>query len=350
MRRAPRRVWVLASPGAEMLGVTGPWAVLGHANDALGRQAYAPELVTVAGGGLRTGHGLDLAGARSLRSATRLGLPDDVIVAGCPRAVLGLTPEPGFVAWLRRHHARIPRLISICGGAFTLGEAGLLDGRRATTHWRLLGDLRRRFPSARVVDDEIYARDGRVWTSAGITAGIDLMLALVEEDHGHAVAMSVAKVLVLFLRRSGRQAQFSEALKRQESEPPRLRDLSAIVLEHLGEDLPVARLAQRLGMSARTLTRWCHDELHESPAALVRRSRIEEARRLLAETDLPLKAVSARTGLGDASTLWRVFTRHLGISPAEYRDRFGARDLLYAAGLARSERGDDDDGKSVRAL
>ena len=235
MKERPRRVWFLASPGAEMLGVTGPWAVLGHANDALGRQAYAPQLVTVAGGSLRTGHGLELAGARSLRSATRLGLPDDVVVAGCPRALDGPAPEPGFVAWLRRHHARIPRLISICGGAFVLGEAGLLDGRRATTHWRLCSaSCGGGFPETRVIDDEIYARDGRVWTSAGITAGIDLMLALVEEDHGHALAMqSVAKILVLFLRRSGRQAQFSEALKRQESEPPRLRDLSAIVAEHL---------------------------------------------------------------------------------------------------------------------
>ena len=223
-----------------------------------------------------------------------------------------------------RHHAGIRTIVSICTGAYVLGEAGLLDGRRATTHWLRLGDLRARFPAAKIVDEGIFVRDGRVWTSAGITAGIDLTLALVEEDHGHGVAMAVAKRLVLFLRRSGNQAQFSAALQRQEKEPPQLRDISTFVLEHVDEDLPVARLAKGVGMSPRTLTRWCREHLDESPAELVRHLRVDEARRLLEETSLPLKDITARTGFGDASTMWRAFTQRLGITPAAYRQRFTA--------------------------
>ena len=167
-------------------------------------------------------------------------------------------------------------------------------------------------------------RDGGVWTSGGLTAGIDLTLALVEEDHGHSVAMAVAKRLVLFLRRSGNQAQFSSALERQEKEPPRLRDIATFVLEHVDEALPVNRLAAGIGMSPRTLSRWCRTHFDESPAELVRRLRIDEARRLLEETPLPLKDITARTGLGDASTMWRAFTQRLGVTPAAYRQRFAS--------------------------
>jgi transcriptional regulator GlxA family with amidase domain len=185
-----------------------------------------------------------------------------------------------------------------------------------------LSDLRARFPAARVVDEGIYTEDRGVWTSAGITAGIDLTLALVEADHGHQVAMNVAKRMVLFLRRSGNQAQFSAALRRQEKEPAKLRDISAFVLEQVDQPLSVQRIALAVGMSPRTLSRWCREHLDESPAELVRRLRIEEARRLLEETSLPLKDITARTGLGDASTMWRVFTQRLGVTPAEYRQRF----------------------------
>jgi transcriptional regulator GlxA family with amidase domain len=198
----------------------------------------------------------------------------------------------------------------------------VLDGRRATTHWLHLDGLRSRFPAIRVVDEGIFVRDGRVWTSAGLTAGIDLTLALVEEDHGHAMAMAVAKRMVLFLRRSGNQAQFSAALQRQAQEPSRLRDVSTFVLEHVDEALSVDRLAAGIGMSRRTLSRWCREHFGESPAELVRRLRIDEARRLLEETPLALKEITARTGLGDASTMWRVFTQRLGVTPAEYRQRF----------------------------
>jgi len=324
MPRRPKRVWFLILPRTGLLDIAGPWEVLGHANEVLGRIAYQLEAVGPSAPAAATRHGLVVSGLRPL-PARASRLPDIAIVAGAsPLDPLPADQAP-IVPWLRRHKDRIPTLISICTGAFVLAAAGVLDGRRATTHWLYLEELRARFPAARVVDEGIYVEDRGVWTSAGITAGIDLTLALVEHDHGHQVAMKVAKRLVLFLRRSGNQAQFSSALRRQEKEPPRLRDISTFVIEHLDQPLPVERIAAGVGMSPRTLTRWCRGHLDESPAELVRRVRVDEARRLLEETALPLKDITARTGLGDASTLWRAFTQRLGVTPAEYRQRFAAR-------------------------
>jgi transcriptional regulator GlxA family with amidase domain len=317
-----RHIWFVMCPGAELLDLAGPWAVLSYTNEAVGRQVYMSHLIGALNGNIRTRHGLELTGAQSLRRAAALGTPDTFVIAGGAPTENLPTSEAAIVRWLRCNHRDIGRLVSICTGAFVLGEAGLLDGRRATTHWYYIDAFRRRFPKVQIVDEQIFVRDGRIWTSAGITAGIDLILALVEEDHGHAVAMSVAKALVLFLRRSGRQAQFSETLKRQEREPTRLRDLSAFILEHINESLSVDLLARKVGMSPRTLSRWCARDFGESPAALVRRLRLEEARRLLEQTSLPLKDVASRTRIGDESTLWRVFIRHLGVTPADYRTRF----------------------------
>ena len=315
------RVWFLIPPRTGILNVAGPWEVFGHSNDVLGRTAYELEAYATAAPEARTRFGLVLGGLRPLPRGFRR-LPDLAVVAGASP----LDPIPDdhapLVPWLRARRGRIPTLVSICTGAFVLGAAGILDGRSATTHWMHLEALRARYPAVRVVDEGIYVKDGPVWTSAGVTAGIDLALALVEEHHGHAVAMQVAKRMVLFLRRSGHQAQFSHALRRQEQEPPRLRDISGYVVEHLDEPLPVERVAEGVGMSPRSLSRWCREHLDEAPAALVRRLRLEEARRLLEETALPLKDITARTGLGDASTFWRAFTRDLGITPNEYRQRF----------------------------
>ncbi|HVX96753.1 MAG TPA: GlxA family transcriptional regulator [Polyangia bacterium] len=321
MRRRAKKIWFLVLPRTGLLNVAGPWDVLGHTNDVLGRVAYELAAFGPSAPTARMRHGLVMGGLRPLPRRPAQ-MPDVAVVSGAP--VDSPDEQAPLVDWLRRHKARIPTIVSICTGAFVLGAAGVLDGRRATTHWIRLRDLRERFPAARVVDEGIYVKDRGVWTSAGLTAGIDLTLALVEEDHGHEVAMAVAKRMVLFLRRSGNQAQFSAALRRQEKEPPRLRDVSSFVIEHLGEPLPVERVAAGVGMSPRTFSRWCRQHLDESPAELVRRLRVDEARRLLEETDLPLKDVTARTGLGDASTMWRAFTQHLGVTPAAYRQRFAA--------------------------
>lgn len=322
MTQSPKRVWFLVAPCTGLLNVAGPGEVLGITNDVLGRNAYELELVGPSAPVAQTRHGFIIGGLRPLpKRPTRL--PDIVIVTGAPMNSLPGVDEH-IVPWLKRYHARIPTIVSICTGAFVLGKAGILDGRRATTHWLYLDELRARFPAAAVIDEGIFVHDRGVWTSAGATAGIDLTLALVEEEHGHHVAMAVARRLVLFLRRSGNQAQFSSALQRQEKEPPRLRNVSTFVLEHIDEPLPVERVARGVGMSRRTLNRWCRQHLGESPAALVRRLRLEEARRLLEETTLPLKDITTRTGLGDQSTMWRVFTASLGVTPAAYRSRFAA--------------------------
>lgn len=316
-----RRVWLLALPQTGLLSIADPWEVLGHTNDVLGRTAYELALYGPRGPLLQTGHGLVLSGLRPLPAAPRR-LPDIAIVAGAPRAAPHAETQTELARWIRKHRRRIPTLVSICTGAFVLAEAGVLDGRRATTHWLWLTSLRETYPKVKVVDDGIFVHERGVWTSAGVTAGVDLMLALVQAQHGHTVAMAVAKRMVLFLRRSGKQAQFSCALERQAREPARLSDLDGFVLDHLEQELPVSRLASGLGMSVRTLTRWCRTHLRESPAEVVRRLRVEAAQRLLEDSSLPLKEIAARTGLGDASTLWRAFSRQLGVTPAAYRERF----------------------------
>ncbi|HET9956510.1 MAG TPA: helix-turn-helix domain-containing protein [Polyangiaceae bacterium] len=324
MTMRSRQVWFVVFPGSEMLDISGPWAVLSHANDFLRSPAYELHLISPKGGVVSTGHGVQLAGARSLVSMTRRGTPDLVVISGGSPLEPMPAPELAMARWLTRHQSAIPRLVSICTGAFVLAEAGLLKGKRATTHHLWANELGRRYPDVLVSAREIFQRHGRVWTSAGITAGIDLALALVEQDHGHAIASAVAKKLVLFLRRSGNQTQFSRALEYQEKEPTELRGLVAFVLEHLSETLSVPRLARKFGMSARSLTRQCHSKLGASPAALVRGLRIDRAKRLLEETNLPLKSIAADTGLGDASTIWRYFSQQLGVTPAEYRARFAS--------------------------
>jgi transcriptional regulator GlxA family with amidase domain len=319
MRPTVRRAWFLVVPRAGLLNISGPWDVLGHANEVLGRTAYRLELVGPDTPSLQTRHGLVVGGLRPLPTAG--AFPDIAFVPGGSAVDPPADRGAGVVAWLRRFHERIPTLVAVCTGAFVLGEAGLLDGRRATTHPGYVDHLRARFPAAHVTDQGIFVRDGRVWTSAGITPAIDLTLALVEEHHGPSVAMAVAKRLMLFLRRSGNQPQQSPTLRRQEREPPRLFNISRFVLEHLDETLSVERIAAGVGMSTRTLTRRCREHLNESPAQVVRRIRLDEARRLLEETALPLKDISVRAGLGDASTMWRAFTRRLGVTPAGYRRR-----------------------------
>lgn len=323
MLRPTKRVWFLVTPRTSMTNIAGPWEVLGQANDLLGREAYDVQLHGPVAPKIQTRFGLRLDGVRPLPS--RFGrLPDIVIVAGGSSVDPIPADHAPLIPWLRRHGPRVKTMVSICVGTFALAAAGLLDGRRATTHWMYLDALRTRFPKVQAVDEGIYVKDRGVWTSAGLTAGVDLTLALVEEDHGHALAMRVAKRMVLFLRRSGHQAQFSSALRLQEREPPRLHELTAFVLGHIDELLPVERIAVQVGMSPRTLSRWCREHLDESPAELVRRLRVAEARRLLEETALSLKGVAARTGLGDQSTLWRAFMHDLGVTPAEYRQRFAA--------------------------
>jgi transcriptional regulator GlxA family with amidase domain len=220
-------------------------------------------------------------------------------------------------------HAR--RVAAVCTGAFVLAAAGLLDGKRCTTHWRYSELLASRYPSVRLEPDSIYVRDGAVWTSAGVTAGIDLALALVEEDRGSEVARAIARHLVVYLQRPGGQHQFSAPMAAQAASGHTLRDLVAWIREHLDADCSAAALARRAGMSQRSLARLFRTELDTTPGDLVEQCRIESARQLLETTDLTVSAIARRVGIGAPETLHRAFVRRMRITPADYRARFRGR-------------------------
>ncbi len=236
--------------------------------------------------------------------------------------MLAASGDPQLVAWLTDRAARARRVASVCTGAFLLAAAGLLDDRRAATHWEHCDALKRRYPRVRVEPDPIFVRDGQVWSSAGVTAGIDLSLSLVERDLGRGVALAVARHLVVFLHRPGGQSQFSAALSLQSSED-RFAELHGWISGHLEEDLSVRHLAGRAGMSERTFLRRYAAATGATPARSIERLRLEAARQLLSETRLPIKKVAARCGFGSEETMRRAFQRLQSIAPNEFRQRFG---------------------------
>jgi transcriptional regulator GlxA family with amidase domain len=228
-----------------------------------------------------------------------------------------------LVEWLTVRAGAARRTASVCTGAFLLAATGLLDRRRAVTHWEYCDLLRRRHPDVRVERDPIFVHDGPIWSSAGVTAGIDLSLALVEEDLGRAIALAVARYLVVFLKRPGGQAQFSAALSLQSADD-HFADLNGWLMEHLAEDLPLSRLAAQAAMSERTFLRRYREATGLTPARAIERLRVEAARQFLAETRLPSKRIAARCGFGSEETMRRSFVRLQGVSPQDYRQRFGS--------------------------
>ncbi|UQN69879.1 GlxA family transcriptional regulator [Burkholderia multivorans] len=318
---SPRPILILAFPRAQLLDVSGPLQVFASVNELAlerGRPApYVPRIVAADAGPVETSSGVAVV-ADSLRSAAR-GI-DTLIVAG-GKGVHAASRDARLVRWVRRQAARARRVASVCTGAFLLAEAGLLDGRRAVTHWTRCDELAARYPNVRVEADPIFIREGALWTSAGVTAGIDLALALVEEDLGRAVALDVARELVVFLKRPGGQAQFSAMLAMQRTDD-RFGELHAWIAEHLSADLSVPALAERARMSERSFVRHYRASTGRTPARAVEQIRVEAAQRLLGETGWPVKRIAARCGFGSEETLRRSFVRVLGVSPQEYRERF----------------------------
>ncbi|MCO1381248.1 GlxA family transcriptional regulator [Burkholderia multivorans] len=318
---SPRPILILAFPRAQLLDVSGPLQVFASVNELAlerGRPApYVPRIVAADAGPVETSSGVAVV-ADSLRSAAR-GI-DTLIVAG-GKGVHAASRDARLVRWVRRQAARARRVASVCTGAFLLAEAGLLDGRRAVTHWTRCDELAARYPNVRVEADPIFIREGALWTSAGVTAGIDLALALVEEDLGRAVALDVARELVVFLKRPGGQAQFGAMLSMQRTDD-RFGELHAWIAEHLSADLSVPALAERARMSERSFVRHYRASTGRTPARAVEQIRVEAAQRLLGETGWPVKRIAARCGFGSEETLRRSFVRVLGVSPQEYRERF----------------------------
>jgi transcriptional regulator GlxA family with amidase domain len=306
-----------------LLDVTGPLQVFATANellaDAGGAPPYVIRVVAKGGPGVASSAGLEIAAGPLPRVVAAL---DTLIVAGGP-GVEAASADPALVDWVRRRAGRARRVASVCTGAFLLAASGVLDGRRAATHWSVCAEFARRFPAVRVEPDPIFVRDGSVWTSAGVTAGIDLALALVEQDLGRAAALAVARYLVVFLKRPGGQAQFSEALSLQSAEE-RFGALHDWIGKHLADDISLPLLADRAGMSERSFSRHYLEATGLTPARAVERLRVEAARRLLSESHLPVKRISRRCGFGSEETMRRSFLRVLSTTPQDYRIRFSS--------------------------
>jgi transcriptional regulator GlxA family with amidase domain len=315
-----RKVLIVLFDGAQSLDVTGPLEVFAHANSCRARHGEGPwyDIATASlhGQPVRTSSGLRLVPDADLLDTAA---PDVLLVPGGEGARQG---EPELVSWLRTHGRRAEQLVSVCTGAFLLAEAGLLGGRRVTTHWAYCGRLAARFPDVSVDPAPIFVRDGHVITSAGVTAGIDLALALVEDDLGRETALDIARYLVVFLRRPGNQAQFSTQLSAQLANRMPLRDVQQWIADHPAADLSVETLARQASLSPRQFARAFAAEVGMPPGRYVDRIRLETARRQLEDTADSVEQTARFCGYGTPEAMRRAFIRALGVSPGEYRRRF----------------------------
>ncbi|HEY5287579.1 MAG TPA: DJ-1/PfpI family protein [Solirubrobacteraceae bacterium] len=321
---APRRIAILAFPEVQSLDVTGPLEVFAGAQtliEAVGRDDRGYEVLTFSHDGalLRTSSGLQITPHGSFSETPRR--LDTLIVAG-GYGSHAASKDPATLEWIASTSKRARRTASVCTGAFLLAAAGLLDGRRATTHWSAARELAKRYPKVQVDPEPIFLRDGPIWTSAGVTAGMDLALALVEEDLDRDAALAIARQLVLFLRRPGNQAQFSATIAAQEPQHEPLREVRHHILENPAADLSVEALAQRAHMSPRHFARLFRAETGVTPARHVESVRLEAARRALEDSAQPVAEVARTCGFGTPETMRRSFLRVLAVGPAEYRRRF----------------------------
>ncbi len=316
-------VAIVIHDGVQALDVAGPLDVFAEANGFIGEEdAYDITVIGREVRPMRASNGLSMIPDMSFAQASRVF--GTVLVAGGP-GLPDQPEDPVMSSWLRDWGTRAGRYGSICTGAFALGHAGLLDGRAATTHWLNASHLDAMFPRARIDRDRIYLRDGPLVTSAGVTAGIDLSLALVAEDHGPAVALSCAKRLVVAAQRQGGQSQFSPFLLPSSSPGSPLGRVQSYIMEHPAEAFPVERLAEIAGASARSIARMFTSELGVTPHEFVESVRIDHARNLLEATGLALKAIAYDCGFGSTEQMRLVFQRRLGVTPARYRESFSTR-------------------------
>jgi transcriptional regulator GlxA family with amidase domain len=323
-----RHVVIVGHPGAlgmELLGMRDILDLVNRLVRERGEAApYRVEIATHDGAPLQLMGGLRLDPVRNLATIRAL---DTLIVVGGPEAHEA-AELPALTAAVRRASRHARRVVGVCTGAFILGAAGVLDDRRATTHWMYGDQLAARCPAVEVDTDPIYVRDGDVWTSAGVTAGFDMLLAIVEEDVGSEPARAVAQILVLYLRRTGNQAQFSVQLGAQFADRRPLRDLQHYIAENPAADLSLAALADRMHLSPRHFARVFTAEVGLPPGRYVEKVRLEAARRMLEEAVGSVESVAAAVGFGNAQALRRAFLVAFGVSPAEYRRRFAGLTLV----------------------
>ena len=318
-----RSVFCLAYEDCQLLDVAGPLEALSKANELGAPDSYRATLLAEAPGPLATSGGLRLVADRAydaVGDGELEGLHTLIVAGG--RGALQRLGDSALIDFVRRAARHAERLVSICSGSLILAEASLLDGRRATSHWDVVGELARRYPAVTVEADPIYIQDGHVWTSAGVTAGIDLTLALIEADLGRELALAVARQLVVYMMRPGGQTQFSVRLAAARPTDSRLRVALDWIERHTSERLTVAELAERCAMSERSFSRRFAAETGMTPARFVEQIRLDRARRLLEESDLQLERLASDCGFNSAEVMRRLFQRNFGLSPSQYRERF----------------------------
>ena len=320
-----RRIVMVAFPDAQIIDITGPLEVFGRAARLLSDEggwrvpAYTIEIAATKAGALKTSSGIRLIADRAIANVR--GPIDTLMVAGGVGTAAAMR-DRALIEWLRNSVRRTRRLCSVCTGAFLLAEAGLLDGLSATTHWRQCDRLAAQYPAVSVETDPIFVRAGKIFTSAGVTAGIDLALALLEDDHGRDVALAVARELVMFLRRPGGQSQFSVQLSTQQADREPIRDLQRWIADHLDADLSVEALARRAAMGPRNFARVFTREVGVTPGEFVENLRVEAARRRLEESSDGVDAIASKCGFGTRESMRRAFIRTLRVPPSAYRSRF----------------------------
>ncbi|GAA4228695.1 transcriptional regulator GlxA family with amidase domain [Sagittula marina] len=318
-----REVTLIVYPGFKTLEATGPISVLGYASQHLQaaghKGGYEVTIAAPRTGLIPSDTVMSLEAEVALRD---LGACDTVMIAGAPRIEKVLDAEPEVVRWCRQHGRETTRCAALCTGSFFLAEAGLLDGQRAATHWNYAARMRLRFPDVSVDADAIFVQAGNFWTSAGVTAAIDLALAFVEQDYGRDIALAVARDMVMYLKRPGGQSQFSTLLTGQSAGATGMGDVLTWMSARLDQALTLEDIARAACMSVRSLTRGFTAEFGASPMATLERLRCDRAKTLLLDTDLPLKTVAFRAGFQSDEQMRKAFRRRFSLSPRDYRARF----------------------------
>ncbi len=324
-----RTIGIVAYEGMETLDLTGPLDVLTltsyglQQTGATDENVYPHKVLAKKPGPVSAYNGLKIY-ADCAYSDVHDNL-DTLIIPGAPDVNCVLS-DPLLQDWVRTMAPKVRRIVSVCTGAFLLAESGLLDGRCATTHWAYCDRLSTDYPSVQVEADRIFLQNDFIWTSGGITSGIDLALALVEEDWGREVALSTAQYMVMYLKRPGGQTQFSAYLIKESTNHPDLRSLLMWIMEHPAEDLRVEALAERMAMSPRNFARIFHAETGLTPAKFIEKVRVDSARQYLGDANVRIETAGIKAGFGDSEQMRKAFIRNLGITPTEYRARFGPSD------------------------
>jgi transcriptional regulator GlxA family with amidase domain len=333
-----RRIGILSYSGADILDIAGPSEVFAFANLMLlmrgltKQPAYIIDVLAEQAGVVTTLMGLQIVATHAYSETDddfdTLFIAGGFIPAGFFQGIDVGDPlifkNPALINWIRTMSTRVRRLASVCTGAFALAESGLLNGRRATTHWDFCQRLMLDYPEVSVEPNQIFIQEGNIFTSGGVTSGIDLALAMLEEDWGHDIALAVARYIVVFLKRQGGQSQFSNYLTSEATKRPELRDLQTWIMTHLTEDLRVEALATRLCMSPRNFARLFLDATGMTPAKYVEMVRIDAARHYLETSALSIEIIAEKSGFYDAERMRRSFIRQLGVNPKNYRDRFNS--------------------------